>query len=480
MSDQKYKHEAAIEYEKVTEDYLEQRKLKRFAGPLLLWGLGVGYVISGDYFGWNFGLAAGGFGGLFIATILMAIMYTAMCFTLCELSTMIPFTGGPYAFARKAMGPWGGYLCGIGVLLEYIFAPAVIANGIAGYITFMFPTVPKAAIVIGVYILFVLLNSLGAKTTLTFELGITTVAVIGLLIFAGGAFPHFDVSKLFEIAPKDGTSAFLPMGLLGIWAAIPYAIWLFLAVEGLPLASEETNDPVKDMPKGIISSILTLLVTAAIVLVLGAGTGGAKMMGEVDSPLPSALGAVYGETSWLPQALSLIGLAGLIASFNSIIYAYGRMMFALSRAGYLPKFLSITSRRFHTPYVATIAGAIIGAITAVFQTGDVIIQVSVFGANISYIMMMLAAIVLRMREPNLPRPYKTPGYPVTTYAALILACIALVAGLFYMPEVVIVAAIIYAIFVLYFALYSRHHLVAKAPEEEFALMAAAEAELDKA
>ncbi|MGB9793022.1 MAG: ethanolamine permease, partial [Thermacetogeniaceae bacterium] len=138
---EKERQHSVVEYESVDKDYFEKRKLKRFAGPLLLWGLGVGYVISGDYFGWNFGLAAGGFGGLFIATILMAIMYTGMCFTICELSTAIPFTGGPYAFARKAMGPWGGYLCGIAVLLEYIFAPAVISNGIAGYITFMFPSI---------------------------------------------------------------------------------------------------------------------------------------------------------------------------------------------------------------------------------------------------------------------------------------------------------------------------------------------------
>lgn len=467
---------SGIEYEKESQDYFEKRKLKRFAGPLLLWGLGVGYVISGDYFGWNFGLAAGGFGGMLIATILMALMYTTMCFTLCELSTTIPFTGGPYAFARRAMGPWGGYLCGIGVLLEYVFAPAVIANGIAGYITFMFPSIPKWAIILAVYLLFVLLNSLGAKTTLTFEMCVTSIAVIGLIIFAIAAFPHFDVSNLFDIAPAAGGSTFLPYGLLGAWAAIPYGIWLFLAVEGLPLASEETNDPVRDMPKGIISSILTLLVCAALVLVLGAGVGGAKFMGGVDSPLPSALGQAFGANAFLPRALSIIGLAGLIASFNSIIYAYGRMFFALSRAGYIPKFLSITSHRFHTPYVATILGAIIGLIVAISNTGDVLIQVSVFGANISYIMMMLSAIVLRIREPNLTRPYKVVSF--APYVALVLACIALVAGLFYMPMIVLYAAIAYAVFVLYFALYSRHHLVAKAPEEEFAIVAAAEKELE--
>ncbi|RYD03456.1 hypothetical protein N752_19955 [Desulforamulus aquiferis] len=85
----------------------ESQQLKRCAGPLLLWGLGVGYVISGDYFGWNFGIAAGGFWGLFIATILMAIMYITMCLTIAELATAIPFAGGAYAFGRSAMVPGG-------------------------------------------------------------------------------------------------------------------------------------------------------------------------------------------------------------------------------------------------------------------------------------------------------------------------------------------------------------------------------------
>ncbi|MFZ5591649.1 MAG: amino acid permease, partial [Bacillota bacterium] len=213
-------------------DHAETGQLKRFAGPLLLWGLGVGYVISGDYFGWNFGIAAGGFWGLFIATILMGIMYTAMCFTISELATAIPFTGGAYAFARKAMGPWGGYLAGIGVVLEYVLAPAVIANGIAGYITFIMPGLPKWVLVTGVFIIFLALNTFGAKTTLTFELVVTSTALVGLVIFAALAVPHFDASKLLEIAPTAGNSETLPFGLLGIWAAIPYGIWFYLAIEG--------------------------------------------------------------------------------------------------------------------------------------------------------------------------------------------------------------------------------------------------------
>jgi ethanolamine permease len=458
------------------ENYLEKRQLKRFAGPLLLWGLGVGYVISGDYFGWNFGIGAGGFWGLFIATILMAIMYTTMCLTIAELSTAIPFSGGAYAFARKAMGPWGGYLAGIGVVLEYILAPAVIANGIAGYIAFLIPGTPKWLVVVGIFLLFVIMNTLGAKSTLTFELTVTVIAVIGLIIFAIYTIPYFDISKVLEIAPVNGNSEFLPFGFFGIWAAIPYAIWFFLAIEGLPLVSEECKDPAKDMPKGLITSISTLVITAFAVLFLAAGTGGAVAMSTSDSPLPEAVAAVLGQGHWAIMGLGIIGLAGLVASFNGIIFGAGRAVFALSRAGYLPKWLSLTSR-FHTPHVAIIIGGIIGVVSAIIGNGDILIQIAVFGAVISYIMMMLSAIVLRNREPNMKRPYKVPGYPVTPYVALILAVIALFAGFFYAPNVILWTALVYLVFVAYFAFYSRHHLVAKAPEEEFAIVAKAEEEL---
>jgi hypothetical protein len=88
-------------------------------------GLGVGAVISGDFFGWNYGLATGGFGGLFIATIIVSIMYIGLCYCLAEMSPALPHTGGAYSFARTAMGPWGGFLTGLGENMECVITPGV-------------------------------------------------------------------------------------------------------------------------------------------------------------------------------------------------------------------------------------------------------------------------------------------------------------------------------------------------------------------
>ncbi|HIC1674843.1 TPA: amino acid permease, partial [Escherichia coli] len=125
--------------------------------------------------------------------------------------------------------------------------------------------------------------------------------------------------------------------------AIPYAIWFFLAVEGVPLAAEETKNPKRDLPRGLIGAMLVLLAFAALILVVGPGAAGAKELMGSGNPLVEALESAYKGSTWMSQFVNLVGLAGLIASFFSIIYAYSRQIFALSRAGYLPRSLSLTN-----------------------------------------------------------------------------------------------------------------------------------------
>ncbi|WP_243638210.1 ethanolamine permease [Rubrobacter taiwanensis] len=469
-----------VEYESVGEDYLQRRQLRRgAAGWVLLAGLGVAYVISGDFAGWNFGLAQGGWGGLLVATLLMATMYTCMVFALAELSSAIPTAGGGYGFARRAMGPWGGFLTGTAILIEYAIAPAAIAVFIGAYVESL-TGIGGPLVYLFFYAVFIGIHLYGVGEALKLMFAITAVAAVALVVFVVGMMPFFDPANLFDIAPTDaaGASAFLPFGYVGIWAALPYAIWFFLAIEGVPLAAEETRDPARDMPRGLIAGMLTLLVFAALILTFGPGGAGASAIQDVGDPLTSAIAApgAYGTQNWLYTFINFVGLAGLIASFFSIIFAYSRQTFALSRAGYLPRVLSITSGR-RTPFLALIIPGLVGFGLSLTGQGDLLILVAVFGATVSYVLMMLSHIILRRREPELHRPYRTPGGVVTSGIALALAVVAVVAGFLVDPRVVIYAAIVYAIMIAYFGIYSRHHLVAQAPEEEFALIEKAEAEL---
>lgn len=462
-----------------TEDYFAQRQLKKGAvGWLLLVGLGVAYVISGDFAGWNFGLAQGGWGGMFIATIIVSFMYLCMCLAMSEMSTMLPTAGGGYSFARVAFGPLGGYLTGTAILIEYAIAPAAIAVFIGAYCESLFG-MGGWIIYLVCYLVFMGMHLKGAGEALKIIFMITAVAAIALLVFIFSIAPHFNSANLFNIALNTeaaGASAFLPLGYLGIWAAVPYAIWFFLAVEGVPLAAEEAKEPHKSLPRGLIGSMIILAVFALSILILGAGAAGADSLKNSGAPLVDALKAVYGENTWLAGFVNFVGLAGLVASFFSIIYAYSRQVFALSRAGYLPKKLSLTNNN-HAPHLAIIIPGIIGFILSLTGEGDLLILMAVFGATISYVLMMMAYIKLKISKPEMPRPYQAPGGIITASIALVLAAIAVVAGFLVDPKVWLMAAAIYVVFIVYFLVYSRNQLVAGTPEEEFANIEAAEQEL---
>ncbi|GGF97187.1 ethanolamine permease [Rhodococcoides trifolii] len=457
-------------------DYLAKRTLKTgTAGWILLAGLGISYVISGDYSGWNFGLAEGGFGGLLIAAILIAGMYLAMVLGMAEMSSALPAAGGGYTFARRALGPWGGFATGTAILIEYAIAPAAIATFIGAYVESLglFGITDGWWVYLAVYVIFIGIHLTGAGEALKIMFVITAVALVGLVIFVLAALGKFDASNLTDIAPTDaaGASSFLPFGYLGIWSAVPFAIWFFLAIEGVPLAAEEAKDPTRNVPRGIIAAMGVLLLTGAAVLVLVTGAGGAEAMQESGNPLVEALG-----DGTAAKVVNYIGLAGLVASFFSIMYAYSRQLFALSRAGYLPKTLSITNTR-KAPILALIVPGVIGFLLSLTGQGAMLLNMAVFGAALSYVLMMISHIVLRRREPDMPRPYRTPGGVVTTGFALVIAALAVVATFLVDSTAALWCLAVFALFMVYFGVYSRHHLVANSPDEEFAALARAEEEL---
>ncbi|MGW0019344.1 ethanolamine permease [Rhodococcus sp. NPDC003382] len=474
--------EAALHHDGVdahleSSEYLEKRSLRKgSAGWVLLAGLGVSYVISGDYAGWNNGLAEGGFGGLLVASIVIAGMYSAMVLGMAELSSALPAAGGGYTFARRALGPWGGFATGTAILIEYAIAPAAIATFIGAYVESLdlFGITDGWWVYLAVYAIFIGIHLTGAGEALKAMFVITAIALVGLVVFAVSAAGLFDSANLTDIPVDEsaaGASAFLPFGLIGVWAAVPFAIWFFLAVEGVPLAAEEATEPEKNVPKGIIVSMVVLLVTGATVLFLATGALGSEELSTSGNPLVEALG-----DTGAAKVVNYIGLAGLIASFFSIMYAYSRQTFALSRAGYLPTSLSVTNRR-KAPMLALIVPGVIGFALSLTGEGAMLLNMAVFGAALSYVLMMVSHIVLRVREPGMPRPYRTPGGVVTTSFALVVAAIAVVATFLVDPIAALWTLGAFAAFMAYFGLYSRHRLVANSPDEEFAALAAAEAEL---
>jgi ethanolamine permease len=475
------KSESIASYEAVHESFLRQRRLKGNAGWFLLWGLGVGAVISGDFYGWNYGLTVGGFWGLTIATFLMAIMYLCMVYSLAELSAAFPHAGGLYSFTRSAFGPFWGFICGVVVTIEYVFATAALVYAMSNYLKPVMPAVPSLVVWLLAYALFVAVTIHSLELTLNVSLFLTLLAIMVLGTFYVSMLGAgvFNPELLFNVPADPGQSTtWLPKGWGGVFAAIPYGIWFYLAIEMLPLAAEETEDVPRNMPTALISGMFTLIILSVFTLALNSGIGGgAAAIGQSNVPLGDGLEAYFGKgaTSAAVTALSLA--LGLGASLPTQIYGYGRILFSLSRAGYLPRWISVTGKNY-TPYRALILGTVIGLICVELVDVDkgsvdkVVLNMSVFGAVISYILAMFSYIKLKLTRPDLPRPYNSPLGIAGAAVGAALAIFALIACFSvpdYQPGIWGVAVVL-VLASLYFFLSGKNRLVAQAPEEAAALM----------
>lgn len=425
--------------------------LKRTLTPAMLWGLGVGYVISGMYFGWNLGLEKGGTGGMAVATFFIIILYICFTFSFTELACAIPKAGGAFDYAKKALGNDIGFLTGMAQNIEFIFAPPAIAYAIGAYFTLFFPQLPVLSIAILAYVIFTALNVIGVKVAAAFELIVTVLAVGELLLFAGITLPYFRPNNLQQEAFLDGWK--------GILASLPFAIWFFLGIEGVANVAEETVHPQRTILKGFGSAIFTLVILCILTFLGAVGVAGwrqivYKVDGTVsDSPLPLALGQVVGSGHILYHLLITVGLFGLVASFHGLILAAGRSSFEFGKMRFAPSFLGNIHPRFRTPSNALLANMLMGIVALLTGRTAEIITISVFGALTLYVLSMISLLRLRKREPALHRPFKVPFYPVLPVVALVISLISLLAMALFNGKLAIVyfflMGVSYALFKLF-------------------------------
>ena len=434
-------------------------QLTRTLGPISIWALGVGYVISGMYFGWNLGLPEGGPYGMLAATAGVTILYVTFVLGYAELACALPRAGGAFVYASRAFGPHLGFVGGVAQLVEYVLSPPAIAFAVGSYINQALPAIPIPVTAVAVYVIFTLINIGGVKMSVAFELVLTVLAVIELCVFGIVVLPHFSWAK-FSQNP-------LPHGWGGAFAALPFAIWFYLAIEGIANVAEEAKDPQRDLPRGFLYAMGTLVVLTVIALFGAVGADGwesvvypdpANHAVTSDSPLPLAIAHIVSRESPFFLVLTGVGLVGLLASFHGILLAGSRALLELGRAKYAPAVLGTIHPRWKTPVAALLANLVVGLIAiATAHTTDLVL-VSVFGALTLYVLSAAAVLVLRVREPALTRPYRAPLYPVTPIVALVLSVVCLVAMVWTNPWVALVyAGILGVAWGLFVALVPREH-----------------------
>jgi ethanolamine permease len=261
---------------------------------------------------------------------------------------------------------------------------------------------------------------------------------------------------------------------------IPFAMWFFLGIEELPLASEETKNPQRDIPRAGIVALITLLVCAVAIFIVNTGVNGTEEIQKSGQPLLDGFALMVPKS--LQGLLAIFALVGLLASLQGIMFAYGRNMYSLSRAGYYPKVLSLTSKR-QTPAIALIVGAVIGFVLLVIVDraaaiggqvsvigGAVVLNIAIWGAVVSYLMQMVSFVMLRRKFPNAKRPYVSPTGVAGAVIAGIIALVIFIAFLFNPGYQYAIAgiAVVYIIGLILFGAIWRKRLVLS-PEEEYAI-----------
>lgn len=473
----------SVTYVQTGKDYFAKRQLKRTAGAFGLWAIGIAAVISGDFSGWNGGIAQAGWGGMLVAAVIVYVMYQCMLNSISEMASAMPHTGGAYSFARAAMGPWGGFFTGLAETIEYVMTAATIVYFSSAYADAIMQNLTGFSFDdrglqwvwwLIIYVVFVIVNWAGAETSFRFAEVMSIAALAIVAIFGIGALVtgQADFGSLMNIAPEAGNSSFLPYGLGAIFYAMPFAMWLFLGIEQLPLAAEEVRDPERNIPKSARWCIFTLGISALIIVFLNPAVVGSQTLAGSDEPLLDGYRAILPGN--IAAVLSAFALIGLLASVQGIMFAYGRNLYSLSRAGYYPAFLSLTGKK-KTPYWGLIVGAIIGfaALFIIAYGGDgagsVVLNIAVWGAVLAYLLQMVSFVLLRKRLPDIKRPFTSPyGIPGAVIAGLLALSIfvAVLLNPDYRLAVYAMVAI-YIIATVFFAVYGRKHLVLS-PEEEFA------------
>jgi ethanolamine permease len=447
--------------------YIREHVLKKPLGVIHIWALGVGVVITGEYFGWNFGLASGGPIGVLLASLIVCVLYLAWVLGLSELSVAMPFAGGPLAYGRRAVGKWFGFLMGWSMFLECLFATIGTALAAGGYVAFLLnpekpDPVTTTVCAIGCALVFFAIQYVGVKEQATVMLWLTYAAIAALVWFWVGTAPGVDMGRILH-------RPLLPNGWSGVLGAVPYALWWLVIIETVALASEEAHEPHVSIPRGMILAQITLVVLVILTWFFASAAAPVAETAKVVYPLPLVFKNVWG-TGWALSAFSTLAMAGMLVSYNGMIYATSRQSFSLGRAGYLPKILGRVHPTRRTPSVSlavwtavTIAFILLGHFYA--DATAIAILVSTLTAVIWYVLAMACLFLLRRREPDLPRPYRVPAYP---WLPLFVAALsAAAAGLYSWVnlQVIVPTALLYLAAILWYTLWARKRVLPIAPEE---------------
>lgn len=436
------------------------KSLKKVLGTLELTMLGIGAIVGTGIFVIT-GIAAANYSGpaIILSFVFagLACSFAALCYA--EFASAVPVAGSAYTYAYAALGEVWAWIIGWDMVLEYTVATGTVAIGWSGYMNNLLKSIGinlpaqlttspfsggiinLPAILIIALICFLLIRGVSESTKANNVIVIIKLAVVILFI----------VLALFHIKPANW-HPFMPYGWGGVFKGAAYIFFAYIGFDAVSTAAEEVKNPQKQLPRGIILSLLICTVLYIVVSALLTGILPYAQYSGTSAPVAYALEQIG--VNWGSALVSIGAICGITSVLLVMLYGQTRIFFAMSRDGLLPKWFGSVNKKTKTPVTITvIVGIVTAAIAGIFPI-DIVSELTNIGTLAAFIIVSLAVIVLRVRRPDLERPFKCPLVPVTpTISAL--ACFYLILQLGTMTKIRFVVWFALGLIV-YFA-YSRQH-----------------------
>jgi ethanolamine permease len=405
----------------------EKISLLRVLGPGHVWALGVGIVLVGEYMGWNFSVGKGGAIAALIACWVAGLLYTCVAMIDSEVTSTVAAAGGQYAQAKHIVGPLMAF--NVGLFLVFAYTMLEAANAITlGYLIqtvggMMGQTTAggealvlhdKPFIVLTIMFL-AWLNYRGVYATLTFNLVITAIAFVAIIILFFAVKPWSN-----EVLQHHELLTGLPYGWIGVIAALHFGLWYYLGIEGTCQAAEEVRSPARSLPLGTMTGIMTLLIAATMTWFICAGLMPWEYLGQAITPLFDA--ARLMDSLPLMVLLFIGTIFSTLASANGCINDASRAWFSMARDRYLPQWFGAVHPRYRTPYRAIVFLVPVAVLFAYYAPLDQVITFSILSGLLGYTFMTFNVIMFRRKWPlgSIQRGYVHPLHPLPALVLLVL------------------------------------------------------------
>lgn len=402
--------------------------LLRVLGPAHVWALGVGIVLVGEYMGWNFAVGKGGAYAALIACWFAGILYSCVAMIDSEVTSTVASAGGQYTQAKHIIGPLMAFNVGLYLVFAYTMLEA--ANAItAGYLFSVVASMTgheealdQRPFIILVIMFLAWLNYRGVLATLTFNLVITAIAFLAIIVLFLSTTGVIGTGMMEHAALFEGHE--LPYGWIGVLAAMHFGLWFYLGIEGTTQAAEEVRSPARALPFGTLAGIMTLLIAATLTWYVCSGVLPWEFLGD---GVNGSVAPLF-DTARLSGSNALVWLLGFgtlfatLASANGCINDASRAWFAMGRDKYLPGWFGAVHPKYRTPYRAIVFLVPIALIFALGAPLDQVITFSILSGLLGYTFMPLNIILFRRKWPleTIKRGYEHPFHPVPAITLLTL------------------------------------------------------------